>query len=309
MAEPRQAGTRSWARDVAILLVAAVVGAAVFFLVAGRDGGGYGEVVDPALGAGGSEPATTGEADDVARDVEAGAGSDIEPVDPEEATDAETAVASFLAAEVRRDFAASFAMLTTNVQQRVGDSPQRWRAEHRELPVVTGFEIVEVAPDGEPQVRTVLALDSTLDPVVGLVPARAEAVWVVEETAEGFRVNFDASTLRPLYPDEGPARDVALEWARRLQTGGDVSELEGVERLYGPSRLRAAVAESTGQFDAGAPLALPPDGGSRDLVAAFGADVVGWGRAVPLGGATTQVTVVLAPIDDEWRVIGLFEPR
>lgn len=306
MVQPRPVGARSWPRDLAVLVVAALVGAGVFFLVAGRGGGTSRDLADPARSGLTSELATPGDGDEL--QVEAGDGSDIQPVAAVDATDAETAVASFLSAEVARDFAASFALLTPNVQERLGDRPERWRAEHRDLPVITGYQILRVEPGDAPEVHTVLALDSRLDLVQGLVPARAEAVWAVEETPQGYRVDFDASVLRPLYPDDAPARDVALEWARRLQAGEDATDLQGVQRLYGPARLRAVTAEATGDFDAGAPVTLPPDGGSSDLVAAFGADVVGWARAVPLGGAA-EVTVVLAPIDDEWRVIGLFERR
>lgn len=302
--------SRTWPRDVAILLLAMVIGGGIFYLVAGRDDTGGGATVAGDSLIGDVQPGQEGEdgPDDPELQVEEGAGADVEVVAPEDAGDPETAVASFLAAEVERDFDASFAYLTADIQSRLNGNPQQWRAEHRQFPTVTGFEVLEVTErDGDPVVRTALALDSKLDPVVGLIAARAEAFWVYEETDDGFRVDYDESFLRQLYPTDDGARDVALAWAEAVRDGDAPGDLQGVKTLYGPQYLEQELVTGEGVFDVGDPVSLPPDGGSSDLVSAFGAEVVGWARAVPLGGAA-DVTVVLAPIEDEWRVIGLIDP-
>lgn len=309
MTEQEQPTARTWPRDLAIFAVAIIVGVGGFAL--------YNQLTDDsgptgttASGPAGFDPVTSGSGSGGdALTIEPGAGSDVVPVDPADASDPTTAVSSFLAAEIARDFPTSFSFLSVDVQSRLTGAPERWRVEHAQLPAYTGFEILEETErDGDPAVRVVLSLDSRLDTVIGLIPARAEAFFVVVESAGTFRVDFDNSFVRPLYPDDGPARDVALAWAERVQAGEDVGDLQGVNSLYGRAALRNDLAGSTGALDAGEPVALPPDGGSSDLLSAFGSDIAGWGRVVAIDGPV-DINVVLAPVNDEWVVIGLLAPR
>ena len=289
-----QTTTRSWVRDVALLLVAALVGAGIFF-IATRDSEG-GPAVDV-------DVPTAGASDVDRPTVAAGAGDDVVPVAPEDAVDPETAVTSFLAAEVDRDFEASYALLDDVTRSRVG-TLQGWTNAHANFPRIIGFEVV--GADGD-TVTADLALDSKLDPVIGLVPATATAEWVTDETAEGHRVVFDESVLTPVYPDAAPARDAALAWARGVQAGEDVDDLQAVNRLAGRAGLRQLLTDADGELEAGEPFVLPPDGGDANLLNRFGAGVVEWGRGVPITGAA-DVTVVLAPVGDDWLVVGLVNP-
>lgn len=307
MTEHEQTRVRTWPRDLAIFAVAIVVGVGGFALYnqLTDDSGSSGTTID---GPAGFEPVTSGSGGSDLT-IEPGAGTDVVPVDPADASDAQTAVSSFLAAEINRDFATSFSFLTADIQSRLGGSSERWRAEHAQLLPYTGFEILEETErDGDPAVRTVVSLDSRLDTVIGLVPARAEAIWVVEESGGTFRVDFDNSFIQPLFPDDAPARGVALAWAEAVQAGEDPGELQGVTSLYGRRSLKKDLADSTGALDAGEPVALPPDAGSSDLLSAFGSDVAGWGRVVAIDGPV-DVNVVLAPVNDEWVVIGILDPR
>lgn len=307
MADTSESTRPTWLRDIAILVVAAVVGAGIFALVT-RDGddGGSGVALDlPEQTADGGEVDPD---DQPLVDVAAGDGADVEPVAPDDATDPQTAVSSFLAAEVARDFEASYALLDDATASRTVNASQ-WTAEHAQFPKIVGFEVLgETEKDGAPAVRTALALDAGLDPVVGLVPARAEGTWVVEETDGGsWRVNFDESAIEPLYPDDAGATDAALAWARAVQAGEDASDLQGVSSLAGRAGYVGLVEESSGDFEASGPTALPPDAGNSNILSRFGSDVVGWGRLVSLRGAV-DVDVVLAPVDDQWVVIGLVDP-
>ena len=286
--------TSRWWRDALVLLVAAAVGAGIFWFVSRDAAPGPAVTLDlPAASA----------APDAGPPVRAGDGADVPDVDPADVTDSRTAVEAFLRAEVDRDFAASFALLDDETRARVV-TVAGWTNAHADVGRITGFVVTEV--DGD-DVVVDLALDAKLDPVIGLVPGTATSTWTTVDTPDGVRVAYDDSVVVPVYPDDAAASAVALDWAAAVQSGDDARDLQAVRSLAGRIGYVDLVADSTGDFDAGEPFVLPPDGGDSNLLSRFGAEVVSWGRAVSLTGPV-DVTVVLAPIGEEWQVVGLIDP-
>lgn len=220
-----------------------------------------------------------------------------------EATSPEAAVRGFLTAEALGDFEASYAFLNAADRRTRWTSPAAWTAAHAQLPPVTGFEVEEVS-DGT--VTTVTALDSRLDPVLGLVPARARGTWRAVEEEGGWRVAFSESVLQPLYPSDEGAADAARTWvASRQADCGTQGQADAP--LLGNRGLADALCEAEGEAALG-PAGVLPDGPSTTpLLDAYGPEVFTWARVVPLT-APVAADIVVAPVDDTWQVIGVLGP-
>lgn len=245
-----------------------------------------------------------------ARDGADGPGA-VAPAPPEpgdavpvaEATSPEAAVRGFLTAEALGDFEASYAFLNATDRRTRWTSPAAWTAAHAQLPPVTGFEIEKVS---ESTVTTVTALDSRLDPVLGLVPARARGTWRAVEEEGGWRVAFSESVLQPLYPSDEGAADAARTWvASRQADCGTQGQADAP--LLGNRGLAQSLCEAEGEAALG-PAGVLPDGPSTTpLLDAYGPEVFTWARVVPVT-APVAADIVVAPVDDTWQVIGILGP-
>src|SRR5438270_373715 len=81
--------------------------------------------------------------------------------------------------------------------------------------------------------------------------------------------------------------------------------LEGVANLTGPEDLWAAPCSERGEWTVAGPvitLDRAPD--TEALVEAYGPDVGTWTRLVPVRGPRTHFLAAVAPVGDDWRVIG-----
>jgi hypothetical protein len=81
--------------------------------------------------------------------------------------------------------------------------------------------------------------------------------------------------------------------------------LQAARHLYGPADLPARPCGERGRWTAGAALTLDHAADAQTLLAAFGPDVLTWGRVVPLRGPRSHFYAALAPIGEEWRVMGV----
>jgi len=216
------------------------------------------------------------------------------------------AVEQFLAAEQDADHATSFAYLADSVRLDYG-SPQAWRADHPDvLAPVTGF-----SPDGEvtgggdrAEVPTAMSYRSSLDPVSGLVPARARARWVAVQEDGGWAVDVLATTQEPVLPPDAAAVEAVQAWATEQQRCGTPEQYTG--GLRGREDLARALCGAPGAVTAGgvsrlSQLDAPP------LQNSFGAEVVSWARTVTVDGAV-PLRAVVAPVDDRWLVVGVLAP-
>lgn len=237
--------------------------------------------------------------------VEAGDGvlaADEVPL-PADATTPQAAVLGFLNAEASGDFDASYGYLSAADRSRYS-TVALWRAEHARILPVSGFRVDGDATleDGSPAVATSLRLPSRLDPVLGLIPARASARWGVVEEDGGWRVAFEPSVVLAQYPDDDGVTTAALDWFDAQQA----CDAEPVR--HGVLVLAEEICGTTGGVEAGEVRALGSDGVVSGLVTAFGAEANVWARVVPLRGAA-DIDVVLAPVDDRWSVVAVVPPR
>lgn len=282
------AGSRgSRRRDAVIVVVALLVGmgaVAGFGAVTGSD----------------DAPSATIDADPGAIDPTplSAAAADVPPGAP--AASPRAAVEAFLDAEVAGDLDRSYSLLSEGQRATYG-SAAAWTNAHADFFPVLGYRIVE-ATDGV--VAAEVEYRSSIDEVVGLVPARGTVRWAVVEETGGWSVDFDASAVQPAYPDDATASDAAAGWARSHQRCEDPDQYEGA--LVATADL-VALAESLCDTDGAirtAPARTLDEFDATPFVSAFGTDALAWARAVDVAGPV-ELTAVLAPVDDRWLVIGL----
>jgi hypothetical protein len=228
------------------------------------------------------------------------------------ATPAE-AVRAFLVAEAAGDPAVSYAHLSDEARAAYG-SPTGWAADHVDvLPTVLDFTLEPATGEGSTGRAEVVAdvrFEPGLDNVVGLTPGRARVEWVAVEEAGGWAVDVDAATLEPVHPDPAGAVDATREWVAQRQAcpaGGALPSAEFEGGLFGERARAEALCGAAGAVQLGAPTPLS-DLDARPFLAVYGADVTSWAHTVPVT-APVPLRAVLAPLGDEWQVVGVLGPR
>jgi hypothetical protein len=214
----------------------------------------------------------------------------------EAATSPRSAVEGFLAAEAAGDFAASYAFLSA-ADREAHPTAAAWVAAHAQLPPVTGYAVEEVR---DTAVVTLLGLRSTLDQVMGLIPARGRATWETVQEEGGWRVSHRSAALSPLYPPDDGVADAARRWAEARQS----CAAQPTGSLIGAVSLAADLCGATGDLALGPPGVLDDGTQTTPLLNAYGPEVFTWARVVPVT-APVPMQVVLGPIADEWRVVGV----
>jgi len=300
-------GTRN-RRPLQFLAVAALVGCGVALgLALARLGDG---------GDGATEPVTTtrvagpGDAD---ADALAPLPEPGPPVAPSAAGNAEQAVAGYLTAEARGDFAASYDFLSA-ADRVTYPSAAAWVGAHADLPTVTAFAVeqvgqveqVEQTGGEQAKVTTLTGYEPGLDQVLGLVPSRGRAIWTAVEEDGVWRVLLAESTVEPLYPPDDAAADAAIAWASARIACEPTGELES--GLLGVPSLAAQLCGRGGAAELGDVAPLASTEPATALVSAYGPEVTEWARVVPVLSPIPQ-QVVLAPIGAEWRVVGVLPAR
>ena len=212
------------------------------------------------------------------------------------------AVEQFLAAEQDGDWDTSFGLLS-DADRAITPSRARWAAAHGDREEITGFEIGAVRPGlTSTEVDVVLHFHSQLDEVVGLVPATADSTWLAVAEEGGWRVRHAGTALHPRYPDTADASVAVREWIRDKKGCREAAS----SAHLGRPELLDALCSSDGRADVGNVTPLAPSSSSDPFLAAYGPEVFDWAQAVPVR-SPVAVRVVVAPIGDEWRVIGAVE--
>lgn len=208
-------------------------------------------------------------------------------------------VEGFLQAESDRDFEASFAYLSSG-DRSVYDVPAQWEAAHPEVfPPVAAFQVVDIQ---DTQVGTELEFDATLSPSVGLVPGRAEVLWVTVEEEGGWRIELERTTVNPQYPSEDVVAPVVEAWVADRQACRPATEWSG--GLRGRPDLAEDLCGIEGEVRLGEVGYLDDSVDAAPFLAAFGAEFDLWARAISLRGPV-PLRVVVAPIGETWTVIGV----
>jgi hypothetical protein len=185
-------------------------------------------------------------------------------------------------------------------------SSAAWAADHPDaLPPVEGFEVLdESGANGQAVVTTLTRYRSSLDPVAGLVPARAQTSWATVEEEGGWAVDLSATTQETLLPPDDAAAPAVQAWAQDRQRCTPPSpDAPGVR---GRVDLAEQLCGAEGALRAGSPTPLEQVD-ARDLLTSYGSDVLTWARTVPLDGPV-PLRAVVAPLDDTWTVISVLTP-
>lgn len=281
-------------RQVVLIAVVLVVGVALGLLVARLvTGGGDGSATPPPSTTASDAPPLSFEAP--------GPPSDDVSTDPAAATTPELAVEGFLALEAAGDFTASYGYLSEKDVQ-TWPSAAEWELAHADFPRVTGFEIEDASSE---DVTTRLALDSRLDQISGLVPARARGTWPTTPTDAGFRVVYSDVSLQPVYPSDESVPAAAAAYVDSAAACEEAPTYGG--QLIGLPGYAQELCDADGAPELGATGVLTDSPDSVSLLNAFGPEVYTWARTVEVRGPVA-FRLVMAPIDDQWQVIGLIRP-
>ena len=213
------------------------------------------------------------------------------------------AVEALLGADQSGDSTTSYRLLDDASRRKIGDEAD-WADLRSELPPITGFEVT--AGDEDDVVVATVTHEPGLDPFVGLSPAEEHQTWRGTRTAGGWLVDA-APKIEPVLPSDADAPAAARTWAQAIQSCDKALARLGqaVDEVFGISANIGELCGSTGAVTVGKVGPLESGPTSAELVAQYTDAALGWARVVPVEGPTAPFLVVLAPIGDDWRVVGV----
>lgn len=226
------------------------------------------------------------------------------PIPPDQVEDDPRAVLeAFLAAEAHGEWEASYAFLTATDRDVVFPTPAAWVAAHGDFANVRAWQVEGVRVEGDrAEVVTLTGYEPALDPVLGLIPARARVTWSLVRGPAGWRVASQDSAAQPLYPPADGAEQVAAEWVARRAACEDPGPLE--EGLIGSPALAQDLCGASGPVEVGPVAQLSDSDAVTALLSAWGPEVFAWARTVRVD-SPARMTAVLGPFGDDWRVVAV----
>jgi hypothetical protein len=234
-----------------------------------------------------------------------------EPPGPAAATP-QDAVERFVAAEIDRDDAASWELLSSDSRGRLGVVAE-WTRQHAQLPQFVAFvadpEASATAPAtaniaGTAQVVGAATLRPELNEIVGAVPDRATVTWTAVAEDGGWRVAFVETRFEPEWPDDASAPSAVERWIEARQRCEDPGALEYRAGIVGVAGLAQRLCDASGEARVGRALVLGTRPDPAPVLAAFGPGADQWARTVELSGPVDAHAVV-APLGQQWVVVGL----
>ncbi len=214
------------------------------------------------------------------------------------------AVEGLLGAEVDNNPDASYRFLGPEARDQYRDLAE-WTRRRTELPPTTGFEITDAQED---TVVAEVTHPPGLDPFIGLSPARERQTFSGVEVDSGWLVATEPEVEFLLPPDD-EAKPVVEEWGAAVQDCDEAAgaELEAVDEVFGASVGASELCGSSGEVTTGNVTELLAGPQATDLIAQYSTDILAWARVVEVTGPVTPFSVVVAPIGDDWRVLGLYD--
>ncbi|HKE97517.1 MAG TPA: hypothetical protein VKG45_01090 [Actinomycetes bacterium] len=220
---------------------------------------------------------------------------------------ARAALAAFLGAQAKGDFARGYALLDRAGRARY-PTVEDWVAaqDDRLQPTTWQVGAERAAAGGAVDVRADVLHRAGVDPFSGLTPGRTDELWRLQREQGAWRVAADPLEQAPVLPSDRLAPAAVQSWLDRLaacdQAGA--ARLEAGGERYGPESLAQLPCREHGRWAAGAAAGLDQATDASSYVAAFGPDVQDWARLVPVHKEGTRFNVVVAPLGDGWRVLG-----
>lgn len=219
------------------------------------------------------------------------------------------ALQALLAAEQRGDHETSYRLLSPAGRQEYPDQSD-WKKRTTQLPPITSFTI---DGKGSPRRRGNLASISAevrhkpgLDPFIGLSASRERQTWTVRRQGSGWLVDPDPAVTYE-FPPTSRASDAALSWTRAVQACDKktATGLQAVGDVYGTAAGAAGLCRSKGAVTVGKVGPLEAGPSSADLIAQYSTDILAWARVVPVTAPSGHFSLVLAPLGDGWKIVGL----
>jgi len=213
----------------------------------------------------------------------------------------EDAVERFLQAEKDTDRVASFALLVPAARAEYKDVAD-WTKRRQELPAVTGFRVESRTALGQP---ALVEHKAELNSFIGLSPGRERQTWKGERFASGWLLEAEPVS-EPLYPKEELAGPPVKAWAEAVQACDRprAESQQAVTPLFG--RTTVSLCGVSGPIAVAATGPLLEGAASTEIVAQYTADALTWARVVKVT-SPVSLNVVVAPLGEQWRVLGLIE--
>ena len=243
---------------------------------------------------------------DAAPPIDASAPAERTAPRPEPGTAAE-AVTRYLAAEVAGDDVASWALVSSAGTDRY-PTIESWRAGRDRLqPTSFAVQAAVARSATTSEITVAVTYSPAIDPFTGFVPGRAIDTFVARQQDGHWRVDPSPSRVDPQLPPDEAAVQVAQSWLDRLSACDSerARQLQTASPLYGPldSLTAPCRMHATWIAEPAQPIASAFD--APDYVAAFGSGVTSWARVVTGRTPDGQLSVVVAPLGDDWKVLGV----
>lgn len=221
------------------------------------------------------------------------------PAAPAAATPSE-AVDRFLRAELAGDFAASFGLLAADDRAAFAN-PAVWERQHGVLPTLVDYAITGTRDE---HVDADLMFVPALDPTLGLVAGRARATFTVAAEGGGWRVVYAATEIAQQFADDSGIVPAAERWldARRACTTPGNEWSGGLLGDGAPAIADALCDAAAARVGVSGPPADRPE--LEPFLATFGPDAAVWARAVDVRAGGHRFELVLAPVGEQWLVVG-----
>ena len=203
---------------------------------------------------------------------------------------------------MRNDHAASFRFVLHRADQPYS-TLARWSRHRQGLPGIIGFTV----QPGTSADQAIAVVDHTpgLDPFVGLSPAHDHQTWRAMRAGGGYLL-YEDPEIAPDLPSDAGAAPAAQAWVAAVQRCDQraASALQAVTPLFDSTSTTPKLCHVAGAITtaATAPLAAGP--ASADIVAQYTTDALAWPRVVQVD-APLRFAVVLAPIGQQWKVLGI----
>lgn len=222
--------------------------------------------------------------------------------------DPSTALETFLDAEKRDDFGASYALLSADDRQMFS-SPAQWEDAHNEMAKITNFGSFQQggATDNGVTFTVELSLEPRLDTTIGAVAARATGTFTVRQLNPGdWRIAFSDSSLAPHFPDDSGAKEAVISWANARQRCERAEEWEGGLLGNAAEAYAERLCKATTPPSVSDPFPLDRASGTESVLAAFGPEAATWTRVVRVSGPL-DLDVITAPLGEKWVVVGVIQ--
>lgn len=221
------------------------------------------------------------------------------------ATDPAAALTAFLRGRGKRSDL-SYALLS-QAGRTAFPSLALWQQAQVDEPAPTALTLAapRQRPDGATEIDADVRFNPALDQYAGFTPAEDRETWRLVKEAGGWRVDPSPTESSPVLPDPALARGAVQAWLDRSSVCDQrgAGALQAQDPLFVGAVHAEVPCQERGSWTAGAVGPVPAGPQSGRLVAAFGDDVVSWGRIVPASGPHTRLLVAVAPLGATWKVM------